>query len=186
MNITGGSRGRSVVSYSGGVDERPKKRRRSSADTSDSPTPLPQAISADSAADKTRFLHRSTVEIEWTHVAEMFEPVALDGQVDSSKRTQPSPSPRSGAEKPADAISSPGSNKGPIIAPFCRPFDCSRLNEESGDDEEDAEEEDLRHEVVLARHQEVLDDMKQKLEHAMKMRQQLQDKQKSRLVDRHA
>ena len=134
--------------------------------------------------DQYELLCRSTVEIEWTHVAEMFEPVALDGQVDSSKRTNASPSPRSSFEKHKESEESPTRKKGPIIAPFCREFDDSQLSTEDSDEGMDTEEEDLSDEVVLARHQAVLDDMKQTLEHAMKMRQQLQDKHKSRSTDR--
>ena len=192
LNLAVTSRGRPFASSSGSVEERTKKRRRSSADTSNSLTPSPKptagTISADIPDDKARFLHCSTGEIQWTHVAEMFEPVALNGQIDSSKRTQPSPSPsaKSNSEMPDDVRTLSASSKGPpIIAPFCHEFDCSVLDEESEDEASFAEEEDLRDEVVLARHQEVLDDMKQKLEHAMRMRQQLQDKQKSRLADCH-
>lgn len=166
--------------------ERPKKRRRSSGAEDDcsvtsmsvSPAPedstsglLPEAADEDVAIDS---LPRSTVEIEWTHVADMFEPVELD---DVSKKVQASPSPRASAsaEKSIenDDKSSP-SKKGPIIAPFCREFDYSKLDEDSSGDSDNAnggEEENLSDEAVLERHQAVLDDMKEKLEHAMKVRQ---------------
>ena len=166
--------------------ERPKKRRRSSGAEDDgsvtpmsvSPAPedstsgsLPEAADEDVANDP---LPRSTVEIEWTHVADMFEPVELD---DGSKKPQASPSPRASAsaEKSIENVdkSSP-SKKGPIIAPFCREFDYSKIDEDGSGESDDAdggEEEKLSDEAVLARHQAVLDDMKEKLEYAMKVRQ---------------
>ena len=109
----------------------------------------------------------------------MFEPVALD---DGSKKNQASPSPRAStsAEKSIENVdkSSP-SKKGPIIAPFCREFDYSKLDEDSSGDSDHTdggEEENLSDEAVLARHQAVLDDMKEKLEHAMKVRQECIEK----------
>ena len=199
INFTARGRSPSMARY-GGFNfsssslERPMKRRRSSVASgaeddgsvtpmSASPAPedstsgsLPGAADEDVANDP---LPRSTVEIEWTHVADMFEPVALD---DGSKKNQASPSPRASAsaEKSIENVdkSSP-SKKGPIIAPFCREFDYSKLDEDSSGDSDHTdggEEENLSDEAVLARHQAVLDDMKEKLEHAMKVRQECIEK----------
>jgi hypothetical protein len=172
--------------------ERPKKRRRSSgADDDGSATPmsvspgpddstsgsLPGIVGENTDNDP---LPRSTVEIYWTHVADLFEPVELE--VDGSRKTQATPSPRASvsAERPIEKVdkSSP-SKKGPIIAPFCREFDYSQLDEDdSGESNgtDDGEDEILSDEAVLARHQAVLDDMKEKLEHAMKVRQECIEK----------
>jgi len=196
INLTARGRSPSMARFGGftfnSALERPKKRRRSSgADDDGSATPMSVSPGPDDSTSGSLPgifgentdndpLPRSTVEIYWTHVADLFEPVELE--VDGSRKTQATPSPRASlsAERPIDKVdkSSP-SKKGPIIAPFCREFDCSQLDEDdSGESNgaDDGEDEILSDEAVLARHQAVLDDMKEKLEHAMKVRQECIEK----------
>ena len=121
--------------------------------------------------------------------------------VDSTER-KPSGSPRAGASAASypgtPAAASPraclpamagasatgadkGGGAGPIIAPMIRDFDSSILDEDGGGGSSDeggpSEEEDLSDEAVLRRHQEVLDDMKENLEFAMKLRKEIEEKQ---------
>ena len=196
INLTARGRSPSMARFGGFTFnsslERPKKRRRSScADDDGSATPMSVSPGPDDSTSGSLPgifgentdndpLPRSTVEIYWTHVADLFEPVELE--VDGSRKMQATPSPRASlsAERPVDKVdtSSP-SKKGPIIAPFCREFDCSQLDkDDSGESNgtDDGEDEILSDEAVLARHQAVLDDMKEKLEHAMKVRQECIEK----------
>ena len=102
-------------------------------------------------------LGRSTFEIEWSDVADSFHNVKL---------------PRvSGAHAPHAPVAS--SNKS-IISPFCRTIDETPTPSE----EESDTEEDLSDEAVLARHQIVLDGMKDKLTAFMEARKKMQERRK--------
>lgn len=106
---------------------------------------------------------KSTREIDWSDVAKMFKHTAH-----GSGTTDRGPSTTTN-NKNAPAMAT---NSADIFAPFCRKVDV--LLSASEDSDESDEEEDISDETVLARHQEVLDKMKHKLDTAMEMRQQQQ------------
>mmetsp|Transcript_18172 Transcript_18172/g.25999 ORF Transcript_18172/g.25999 Transcript_18172/m.25999 type:complete len:547 (+) Transcript_18172:1131-2771(+) len=112
---------------------------------------------------------RSTREIDWSDVANMFKPTAQGGGVTdrgSSSTTTDN-----------EIASTPAISSTDIFAPFCRKIDIFSLESEDSDDSDD--EEDISDETVLERHQKVLDRMKQKLDIVMEMRQQQQQQQQS-------
>jgi hypothetical protein len=118
------------------------------ATTSTIPTPA-------TAEDIAGAAVRSTEEVEWVDVAEIFETVNLEG-TSSVKKSR-----KSAHHRPSPH----GSKK--IIAPFCRRLEVP-LPED--DDEESDLDEDLRDENILTRHREVLDVMKEKLDKVMENR----------------
>ena len=103
-------------------------------------------------------LPRSTQEIDWVDVAEIFQPVALGPST---------PTSRQGDEEGGASFKT-------IIAPYCRKVDTPPgMSDDQGDDEE----EDISDEAVLARHRVVLDRMKKKIDKAMEARQQQASRQ---------
>lgn len=185
---------------SGGRQRSASKGRRSPSPSSLRINPSPEDDAHSARRDRRALLGggegaRTTFEIEWAGVASMF--VAVD-----STERKPSGSPRAGASAASypgtPAAASPraclpamagasatgadkGGGAGPIIAPMIRDFDYSILDEDGGGGSSDeggpSEEEDLSDEAVLRRHQEVLDDMKENLEFAMKLRKEIEEKQ---------
>lgn len=130
------------------------KRGRGSARTADTPT-LPTPATAEDIADSEGAAVRSTEEVEWADVAEIFETVNLEGTPSVKK------SRKLGHHRPSPH----GSRK--IIAPFCRRLEVPLPKD---DDEESDLDEDLRDEHILVRHREVLDAMKEKLDKVMENR----------------
>jgi hypothetical protein len=97
---------------------------------------------------------RHTEPIDWYEVAKLFQPVALPDQVASAVSTDQS---------------------GNIFAPNVRKLDkpvWELTEDDNSDNDEDSESEDIGDDAVLARHQKVLDLMKQKLDVAMVHRSQ--------------
>ena len=108
-----------------------------------------------------RVMRQSTREIPWGDVAGIFQKVQLPGM--------------SQTQKEKDAAAVPKSKT--IFAPFVRKVELS--TDDSGSDSDD-EEEDLRDESVLSRHQVVLDTMKAKLSAIFEARKKSQERRKSR------
>ena len=116
---------------------------------------------------------RSTHEIEWSNVAEMFRPVLI-------------------SEKSSSRINDHHSVAVPIgstiIAPYCRKFTisdfsagddlCTISDDEEEEDMESDSEEDLNDEKILAAHQKVLDHIREKFDAMMLVRQQIQERQR--------
>jgi len=125
-----------------------------------------------STTNRPKVVARSTEEIEWADVADMFQPVVsvARGPTDRAQATVGN-SISTKQEKSSSVIPST------IFAPFCREFEISALDIIS---ETDSEEEDISDDAILARHQYVLDHMKRKLDIAMAARQQQQQQQRVR------
>ena len=104
-------------------------------------------------------LGRTTHEIDWHTIAENFDNVKLPSV--ASPRTYPS--------APAPVVKT-------IVSPFCRSIDHSPITSE----DESNGEEDLSDEAVLARHQLVLGEMKEKLTTLMEARKRQQERKKVR------
>ena len=96
---------------------------------------------------------RSTDPIDWCEVAKLFQPVAVPDQAVQA----------GSVEQVAN-----------IFAPDVRKLEGSAWDEyaDDSDYDDDSECEDISDEAILARHQEVLDVMKQKLDVAMEQRNQ--------------
>lgn len=105
--------------------------------------------------EDTPSLPRSTAEIDWRDVAEIFQPVALG--------------PTTPSTQPVDAVGGEGDNK-TIIAPYCRQVATPAPSEDEGE----GEEEDISDESILARHRVVLDRMKEKIDKALEARKEAQ------------
>ena len=103
---------------------------------------------------------RGTNEIDWSDVAGSFHAVKLKGGT--------SPHAKAAPKKPAFFKN--------IISPFCRELTESPV---ASDSESDTEE-DLSDEAVLARHQFVLDEMKEKLTAFMESRKRQQERKKNK------
>jgi hypothetical protein len=105
---------------------------------------------------------RSTEEIAWSDVARAFEIVNMSGGGNT---------PRS-KRRSSFSVSSGDEGRDPtlktIIAPFCHRIDDSEIPQEDSGDSEG--EEDLSDEAILARHQVVLDKMKERLDRFMEGR----------------
>lgn len=102
---------------------------------------------------------RCTHEIEWTEVASMFD----DG---GAARGSPS-------NKRDDTTIQQLSQRTNIFAPFVHSFDQSSLAfENDSDDDGSSSDEDISDETMLARHQDVLNEMKEKIDVALEERQQ--------------
>jgi hypothetical protein len=109
--------------------------------------------------DRTDGMRQSTREIAWRDVAGIFQSVKLPGVSQAQK------------EKEVDSIPKDKT----IFAPFVRRAELS----DDADSESD-EEEDLQDEIVLRRHQVVLDRMKAKLSSILETRKKTQERRKSR------
>ena len=119
------------------------------------------SLSVDTSPVATASFARGTNEIDWNTVADSFHGVNLKrNTLAHAKSTHP-----------ANA-----SYKSNIISPFCRQLTSSPV----GSDDESDTEEDLSDEAVLARHQVVLDEMKEKLTAFMESRKRQQERKKSR------
>lgn len=105
-------------------------------------------------------MKRSTREIPWVDVAGIFQNVALPG-----------------TPKQPDVPATPRGRT--IFAPYVRQVDLEDVDA-GNENESDEEEEDLRDEMVLGRHQVVLDRMKEHLSAFLEARQKSQGKKKSR------
>lgn len=129
-------------------DGRKRGRGRSSAAISPAPTEVevhcPDGV-----------LQRSTEEVNWTEVANVFQNVNSEGR---SKRRSLKTAPQEMSH------TNPVSKT--IIAPFCRRLD--KPVPAGGDS--DSEQEDLNDETMLARHKVVLDQMKERLDKFMEGR----------------
>merc|ERR1712127_150501 len=108
--------------------------------------------------------YRSTEELEWEDVANMFF--------------------HGGSTRSIDINYDFGSNdhmgKKKIFAPFVRAFNPSSLNSEREDENEPSSDEDITDQAVLQRHQDVLDEMKLKLDSALEARKQPQPRGRKR------
>ena len=104
---------------------------------------------------------RSTREIAWTEIAGIFQPVNLPGESKAQKEKE-------------ETASMPEIKQ--IFAPFVRTVESSPVASE----EESDEEEDLSDDTVLARHQIVLDRMKEKLSAILESRKKQQDRKKTK------
>mmetsp|Transcript_5245 Transcript_5245/g.9395 ORF Transcript_5245/g.9395 Transcript_5245/m.9395 type:complete len:1645 (+) Transcript_5245:114-5048(+) len=101
--------------------------------------------------------HRSTQELEWEDVANMFFHGGSTRNIDINY----------------DFDSNDHLGKKKIFAPFVRAFDRSSLDAEREGENEPNSDEDISDEAVLQRHQDVLDEMKLKLDSAFEDRKQL-------------
>jgi hypothetical protein len=110
---------------------------------------------------------QSTREIEWEDVASTFQSVELP------KKTSRN------ASSDDHHHSTPVFVDGTIFAPYCRKIEEDLRTDETGEGESDTEE-DLSEETTLARHQVVLDAMKQKLNAYLEARKQQQEARKNR------
>ena len=102
--------------------------------------------------------YRSTHEVKWKDVADVFLHGGNSRQIDINSVL--SADEHTGKKK--------------IYAPFVHPFDISSLKttvQDHNDDDSD-EEEDISDETILKNHQEVLDEMKLKLDAALEKRRQ--------------
>jgi len=122
---------------------------------------LPETKRADMKVSSETKVPRSTVEIDWTDVASIFQTAEVPKKSPSSKAVKPD------SETVADRR---------IIAPFCLSFDPASL----ADDESDASEEDLREVTVLERHEVVLEEMKEKINNFFESQKQEQERKKQR------
>ena len=118
-----------------------------------------------SESRETDGLPRSTCEIPWVEVAGIFQRLELP------KKSPPKASHHdhhASVPVPAGSV---------IVAPFCR-----RLEKELSDidDDESETEENLSDEYVIAQHEAVLENMKQKLSAYMEAKQKQQEKKRGR------
>jgi hypothetical protein len=104
---------------------------------------------------------RSTREIAWTEIAGIFQPVNLPGESKAQKEKE-------------ETACTPETRQ--IFAPFVRTVESFPVASE----EESDEEEDLSDNAVLARHQIVLDGMKEKLSAILESRKKQQDRKKTK------
>ena len=112
---------------------------------------------------------KSTHEIPWSDVANVFESVDLTTMTATSKKTKEHDSHHN-PPTPRDKT---------IFAPFVRKTELSWTD---SDDSESDTEEDLRDDIVLSRHQVVLDDMKKKLSVFLEARKKTHQRRKSRTI----
>lgn len=127
----------------------------------DPPLLLIAATEGDEENDNRRGLRRSTREIAWKNVADVFQRVQLPGSLKDQ------------SEKEATLTS----KERMIFAPYVRKLESlPTVNQAESDDDED-----LTDETVLSRHQLVLDRMKAKLSAVLETRKRGQDRRKSRV-----
>jgi hypothetical protein len=125
-----------------------------------------------SGSDRNNFessLQRSTLEIDWADVAEIFQ------RVEVPKR---SPQARGSTE---DAHSIVIGSK--IFAPFCRKIAPDAYLDQTDSDESDSIE-DVSDEVILGKHQVVLDVIHAKMSAYLEAKRRQQEKRKSRLLSK--
>lgn len=140
-------------SFSPGIEEASSGRKRR-GNLSDA---APQESHVEAAVqDRSR---RSTEEIVWSDVANVFEIVNIGGPANTSRR-RTSKLPPQPAEQPRNPVAKT------IIAPFCNRIDDKRICST----ESDSDEEDLSDEAILARHEVVLNKMKERLDKFMQGR----------------
>lgn len=111
--------------------------------------------------DGRSILSKSTIDIDWAEVASIFQSVEV-----------PKKAPRYRPSEPEKPIAVDGT----IFAPFCREMD----SELSSNEAESDTDEDLDDATTLARHQDVLDSMKEKLEAFVEARKKQQEQRKNR------
>lgn len=153
---------RTSLSFSGSADEtdsRGRSRKRQKLVRTNS-----ISISPRRSEDEDASLPRSTEEIDWADVAEIFQPVALGPSTPSAARE---------GDDDGGASDKGGSDKATIIAPYCHKV----ATPPGSDDEGNEEEEDISDESILARHRVVLDRMKVKIDKVMEARKQSQKQQ---------
>lgn len=112
-------------------------------------------------SEARRGLRRSTREIAWRDVAGIFQRVQLPGAVKDQKEKDVSLTPKDRT----------------IFAPYVRKLGSLPM----ANQEESDEDEDLKDETILSRHQVVLDRMKAKLLSDLESRKRNQDRRKSRV-----
>jgi hypothetical protein len=120
------------------------------------------SASASALDPKGVALGRTTHEIDWRSIADKFDNVTVQGGA----------SPRPSAAAPAPSMKT-------IVSPFCQQLDHTPV---ASDVESDGEE-DLSDDAVLARHQFVLDEMKERLTALMETRKRQQERKKNRQKD---
>mmetsp|Transcript_44871 Transcript_44871/g.94135 ORF Transcript_44871/g.94135 Transcript_44871/m.94135 type:complete len:1659 (-) Transcript_44871:52-5028(-) len=108
----------------------------------------------DGEATSLALQHRSTQELEWEDVANMFFHGGSTRSIDINY----------------DFGSSDHLGKKTIFAPFVRAFDRSSLEVEGKAESETQSDEDISDETIIQRHQDVLDEMKLKLDSALENR----------------
>ncbi len=145
---------RASLSFGGSNDEneakgKPRKRQKLNRTNSVSISPR--------KGDDNPELPRSTEEIDWRDVAEIFQPVDLG------------PSTPTAGKEDEPGVSA---SEKTIIAPYCQKVATPPA---SGDEDE---KEDISDETILARHKVVLDRMKEKIDKAMEARKEAQELQK--------
>jgi hypothetical protein len=128
----------------------------------------------DGKPNDKKLVIRSTHEIEWSKVAQMFRPVLI--------------SEKSSSRMIVDHHSVAVPAGSTIIAPFCRKFTISETTAKEGDDvytisddddgDDESEEELLSDDKILEAHQKVLDHIREKFDAMMLVRQQVQDRQR--------
>lgn len=158
-----GERARSVslaLASRGNEKSEGGKKQRRSLSFNTPPPPLYGSSKDDEEGESPR----STYPIDWVDVAGIFQNVEL-----------PRKSPPSRSISAHHEAIVPLS--GDIIAPFCRKFVGVSNIEQSGESDS---EEDLRDEIVLQRHQEVLDVMKARLTDFLEARKKQQERRKIR------
>lgn len=109
-------------------------------------------------------LPRSTLEIPWSDVADIFQRVELPKKSSSSRSS--SSHHHESTPLPVDVE---------IFAPFCR-----KIGDIQDDSSESDSEEDISDATILNRHDVVLDYMKQKLSAYMEARRKLQERRRNR------
>lgn len=134
--------------------------------------------SSESANNGSYRASKTTKEVEWSSVANLFSPVTINEK--SSSRLLDSHNHHHSVAVPAGST---------IIAPYCRKFRVSKSDSDSttanknvytisdNDDDTDTEE-DLNDEKILESHQKVLNHIKEKFNVMMEVRQQIQERQR--------
>lgn len=139
---------------------------------------------------------RSTLEIPWSDVADIFQRVELPKKSSTSRSSSLSATTATAggghhiSNQHHQHESTPLPIDGKIFAPFCRKLvtssgsggnSSSTILWEEGDEEDESEtEEDIREESILSRHEAVLGRMKLKLSQYMEEKRQQQDRRKNR------
>lgn len=108
--------------------------------------------------------HRSTEELEWEDVANMFFHGGSTRNIDINY----------------DFDSNDHLGKKKIIAPFVRDFNITTLKRRDVSEDESSSDEDISDDMVLQRHQDVLNEMKLKLDTVMETRKQPPQQQRVR------
>jgi len=164
----------------------PRSHKKARRGSSSSGLSVPAAASTAAAAALDKPLDpseagfpKSTREIDWADIAGIFQSVELPRKSlpDKTGHGHGGTDKKSGDGQQASAKN--------IIAPYCRKFDpdafLAEIEEEAGGSGESSgsEEEDLREDSILSRHQVVLDEMKAKLTLFLEARKRQQDRRKT-------